>query len=138
MCNDWNRDSSFLGNSYKTFSVSVYKPDVLVKEHIASEASITVVCTFLDQNLIQIVLSKITFLHMCFKTISRQKFAFETINVYNQYKDTITKKTDTCILVAVAYSYTYIASYFLFIKKHILTLQDILFKNIWSFEYHCT
>jgi heme/copper-type cytochrome/quinol oxidase subunit 4 len=64
MCNDWNRDSSFLGNSYETFSVSVSKLDLLVKEHIASEASITVVCAFLDQNLIQIVLSKITFLHM--------------------------------------------------------------------------
>jgi len=65
MYNDWNRDSSFLGNSHKTFSVSVYKLDVLVKEHIDSEASITGVCAFLDQNLIQIVLSKITYLHMC-------------------------------------------------------------------------
>jgi hypothetical protein len=65
MCKDWNRDSSFLGNSYKTFPVSVYKLEVLVKEHIASEASIKIVCAFLDQNLIQIVLSESNFLHMC-------------------------------------------------------------------------
>ena len=138
MYNDWNRDTSFLGNSYKTFLVSVYKLDVLVKEHIASQASITVACTFLDQNLIQIGLSKITFLYMCSKTISRQNFAFQIVNVYNLYKDTITKKTDVCFFVVVTYSHTYIASYFLFTKKHILTLQDILFRNIWSFEYDCT
>ncbi len=65
MYNNSNRNQSFLGNSYKTFSVSVYKLEVLVKEHIASEASITVVCAFLDQNLIQIALSRTTFLHMC-------------------------------------------------------------------------
>ena len=83
MYNDWNTDSSILGSSYKTCSVSVYKLDVLVKEHIALQASITVACTFMDQNLIQIGFSKTTFLYTCCKTISRQNFAFQTINVYN-------------------------------------------------------
>jgi hypothetical protein len=73
MYNDWNRDSSFLGNSHKTFSVSVYKLDVLVKERIASQAWITVVYTFLDQNLIQIDLAKITFLDMCVSKESLEK-----------------------------------------------------------------
>jgi hypothetical protein len=73
MYNHWNRDSSFLENSCKTFSVSVYELDVLVKERIDSKASITVLYTFLDQNLIQIDLAKITFLDMCVSKQSLEK-----------------------------------------------------------------
>ncbi len=73
MYNHSNRDSSFLENSYKTFSVSVYKLEVLAKERIASQASITVVYTFLDQNLIPINLAKITFLDMCVSKQSLEK-----------------------------------------------------------------
>ncbi len=86
MYNDWNRDSSFLGNSCKTFLVSVYKRDVLVKEHIASQASIAVVYALLDQNLIQVDLAKIAFLHMCVSKqfldkISRFRLSVCTTNI---------------------------------------------------------
>jgi len=105
MYNDWNRDSSFLGNSYTTFSAAVYKLDVLEKKHVASQASIPVVCAFLDRNSIQIGLSKTAFLHMCVSKQSLDKTSRFRLSMYITNIKTISpKKTDICIFVAVAYS----------------------------------